>query len=168
MTPVSCLARATPEHTPRGRGYASSLGYFHHDNNFWNEHLWATYNDSGYVKQCNAIFVDLWETKQNHTGVGGGAIGLNGSMPTSANETRVPAGCNGTVSNYEEYLFAQRALQIIASHEPDRSRLFLQYDFHVAHEPIQAPRSYFDRRWLWSRPVASVIEIIAARPIRQW
>ena len=28
---------ATPEHTPRGRGYESSFGYFHHANDYWVE-----------------------------------------------------------------------------------------------------------------------------------
>ena len=29
------LAQATPDHTPRGRGYHTSLSYFHHANNYW-------------------------------------------------------------------------------------------------------------------------------------
>lgn len=31
-------AQATPDHTPRGRGYHSSLHYFHHDNSYWDQH----------------------------------------------------------------------------------------------------------------------------------
>jgi arylsulfatase I/J len=43
---------ATNEHTPRGRGYHSSLGYFHHANNYW------TMKDTG---SCNGTeMVDLW------------------------------------------------------------------------------------------------------------
>ena len=31
-------SQATPDHTPRGRGYESSLHYFHHDNSYWDQH----------------------------------------------------------------------------------------------------------------------------------
>ena len=40
---------ATPDHTPQGRGYDSSLGYFCHCNDYWNEN-------------CGAGLVDLWDT----------------------------------------------------------------------------------------------------------
>ena len=38
---------ATPDHTPEGRGYDSSLCYFHRANDYWTEHF--------------GQFVDLWE-----------------------------------------------------------------------------------------------------------
>ena len=28
---------ATPDHTPKGRGFDSSFGYFHHDNDYYTE-----------------------------------------------------------------------------------------------------------------------------------
>ena len=28
---------ATEDHTPLGRGYLTSFGYFHHDNGYWGE-----------------------------------------------------------------------------------------------------------------------------------
>jgi len=30
---------ATHEHTPEGRGYDTSFGYFHHDNDYWTEQV---------------------------------------------------------------------------------------------------------------------------------
>lgn len=48
------VGMATVDHTPRGRGYDSSFGYFHHDNDYWTERLWATYNDNGTVQQCGS------------------------------------------------------------------------------------------------------------------
>ena len=62
------VGMATARHTPAGRGYDSSFGYFFHDNDYWTETNWATFNDSGYSKQCNATFVDLW--RFNHTSTG--------------------------------------------------------------------------------------------------
>lgn len=50
---------ATWEHTPQGRGYDSSLGYFCHCNDYWTE-------------QCGGGLVDLWDTDKP-------AWGLNGS-----------------------------------------------------------------------------------------
>lgn len=28
---------ATPDHTPKGQGHDTSLGYFHHDSGYWDE-----------------------------------------------------------------------------------------------------------------------------------
>ena len=44
---------ATPDHTPKGRGFDSSLGYFHHANDYFNETEGS----------CNKTpIVDLWDT----------------------------------------------------------------------------------------------------------
>jgi hypothetical protein len=32
---------ATVDHTPKGRGYDTSFGYFHHANDYWTEHVGA-------------------------------------------------------------------------------------------------------------------------------
>ena len=43
---------ATPDHTPKGRGFDTSLGYFSHDNDYWDE----------FVDFCgNTKVKDLWE-----------------------------------------------------------------------------------------------------------
>ena len=162
--------RATPDHTPQGRGYDHSFGYFEHDNDYWTSLPWATYNDSGYSRECGAYIVDMWRANQTH---GGGAVGENGSRPTSSNAAALPFGCNGTVLGYEEYKFGQYALEIIerlpysnaptavhssssssssntdpnsAPPPPPLSPLFLNYNFHIAHEPIELPRVYFDKQ----------------------
>merc|ERR1719390_601618 len=45
---------ATPDHTPKGRGYQSSLHYFHHANDYWTSKT----SDS-----CGTTHpVDLWDT----------------------------------------------------------------------------------------------------------
>lgn len=113
---------ATPDHTPHGRGYDWSLGYFHHDNDYWTERLWSTYNDSGFSVECNATYVDFWRTVN---GTGSGAIGMNGTAPISSDEARVPAGNNGSVSNYEEWIFGQYAVEMIKI-QPEGVPLFLK------------------------------------------
>lgn len=61
----------------------------------------------------------------------------------------LPFGCNGTLHDYEEYKFAQHALKLIQDHDAS-SPLFLNYDFHVAHEPIELPRNYFEKQQVFT------------------
>ena len=62
---------ATMDHVPRGRGFDSSLCYFHHDNDFFNE-------TAGKCKG-NVSIVDLWGTDKP-------AWGLNGTGPDNYEE----------------------------------------------------------------------------------
>ena len=56
---------ATPDHTPQGRGFDTSLNYFHHANSFYNET----------AGECNKThIVDLWDTDKP-------ANTLNGTGP---------------------------------------------------------------------------------------
>ena len=53
---------ATPDHTPRGRGFQSSFGYFHHENDYYTE-------KEGF---CGLVeIVDLWDTDKPAHGVNG-------------------------------------------------------------------------------------------------
>jgi len=54
-------------------------------------------------------------------------------------------GVNGTVTDYEEWKFSQFALTVIREHNSSDKEhpLFLNYNMHVIHEPLQAPHSYF-------------------------
>lgn len=47
---------ATVDHTPRGRGFDSSLGYFHHANDYYTE---VAVGDNS----CNRSVVDIWEDR---------------------------------------------------------------------------------------------------------
>lgn len=61
---------ATPDHTPEGRGFQSSLGYFHHANDYYTEQ----------ENRCNGTpIVDLWQTDKP-------AVGLNGTGPDNYEE----------------------------------------------------------------------------------
>ena len=61
---------ATPDHTPMGRGFQSSFGYYHHANDYYTE----------IVGSCNKTpIVDLWDTDQP-------AFGINGTGPDNYEE----------------------------------------------------------------------------------
>ena len=65
------------------RGYDTSFGYFHHDNDYWTEHV--------------GPFVDLWETNQP-------AWGQQGNNSKQGNL--------GPTTEYEEYKFEQVHLTV--------------------------------------------------------
>ena len=48
------VGMATPDHTPTGRGFESSLGYFQHSNNYYSEIMGTCDNKTG--------IVDFWDT----------------------------------------------------------------------------------------------------------
>ena len=61
---------ATPDHTPKGRGFQTSFGYFHHANDYYTETASA----------CNRTqIVDLWDTDKP-------AHGINGTGPDNYEE----------------------------------------------------------------------------------
>ena len=106
---------ATPDHTPLGRGFDSSLGYFHHANDYYTET----------AGNCNSTahkgrIVDLWETDKP-------AHGMNGTGP----------------DNYEEGLFRERLLKIVEEHDTS-TPLFLYYAPHIVHGPLEVPEKYLN------------------------
>jgi arylsulfatase I/J len=146
---------ATPDHTPHGRGYDTSFGYFHHANNYWTEETGscasgATYNEAtrGWDVPVDGQkgghpVVDMWIAEPN--GTEHPAHGHNGSMPISTDPKHVPVGVNGSIVDYEEWKFGQYALKVINEHDPT-DPLFLCYCFHIVHEPLHVPRPFFDRQ----------------------
>ena len=111
------MGMATQTHTPRGRGFDQSLIYFEHKNDYYDQTLMQS------VCQAYNPIVDLWEHNATYAGP---ARALNGS-------------------GYEEYLFRDRVLQILAGHDFDAAPLFLLYTPHVAHCPLQVPPDWLAR-----------------------
>ena len=107
---------ATPDHIPTGRGFQSSFGYYHHDNDYYTE-LKETCTYDG--KKANPV--DLWDTDKP-------AHGVNGTGP----------------DNYEEGLFKERLLEVVKNHDAS-TPLFLYYAPHIVHWPLQVPQSYVDK-----------------------
>ena len=110
---------ATPQHTPHGRGYDTSLNYFGHGNWMWTEAEWGgSQNSKGAIPAPG--LVDFYDT------------------------THPADTLNGT--GYEEDLFRARMLKILRAHDPAKDGpLFLQYDSKVAHYPLEAPPAYQDK-----------------------
>ena len=111
------LGMATKRHTPRGRGFDQSLIYFEHKNDYWDQTLLQSS-----CQKYNPI-VDLWSDDGN--GDEGPARHLNGT-------------------DYEEYLFRDRVLSIVGSHDVSQP-LFLVYTPHIAHCPLQVPEDWLAR-----------------------
>ena len=110
----------TPRHTPRGRGYQSSLVYYHHVNDAWNFVAWSE-------KSClGREIIDLWEDNTP-------AYGLNNSRNCSqANQS----GCV-----YEDQLFADR---VMAAIQPDPKPFFVFWAPRVVHSPLEVPQKQLD------------------------
>ena len=107
---------ATQDHTPTGRGFQSSFGYFHHDNDYYTEKVGACI-----YKEKPQRPVDLWDTDKP-------ALKINGTGP----------------DHYEEGLFKEHILQVVKNHDPT-TPLFLYYAPHIVHTPLQVPDSYLSK-----------------------
>ena len=147
------VGMATPKHLPTGRGYDTSLHYFEHKNDYWDQSCMQSiccrpfeknlvHYDEPVVEKSkfqNLTITDLWDTHQP-------AYGLNGT-------------------DYEELIFLDRMRHIIDAHvrvaaadqhgdDADNNNnnnnnnnkpLFLFYAPHIAHCPLQVPQAYLDR-----------------------
>ena len=120
------VGMGSPDHTPRGRGYNTSLIYFFHEDDYW--------DDTSYFTCGNSTIVDLWE--HNANGTEGGARTLNNSWTCS--QTRQD---NCT---YVDDLFLQRVLDVIEAHDP-ATPLFLSITPHGVHTPLEVPQEFLDK-----------------------
>lgn len=116
---------ATPEHTPKGRGYETWYGYYQHANDYW--HKSTVFFATGEVDACLNRMKDLSMHNSSYSGPVRNATSL--SAACEEDEESDPA-C------YEEYLFKERVLEIIRNHDVS-SPLFLFYSFHLIHTPLQ-------------------------------
>eukprot|EP01043_Picozoa_sp_COSAG02_P000887 COSAG02_NODE_18_length_54986_cov_345.599322_21_plen_249_part_00 len=95
---------ATVDHTPKGRGYDTSFGYFHHANDYWTEHVGA--------------YVDLYNETEETDWAGpapafaplrdGPGYGYNGSCPEGDYPPNGACGMTGPEEEYEEFKFKTR------------------------------------------------------------
>ncbi|CAK9065036.1 Arylsulfatase B (ASB) (N-acetylgalactosamine-4-sulfatase) (G4S) [Durusdinium trenchii] len=122
---------ATPEHSPRGRGYETWYGYYQHANDYWHKSKLGT----GEVDACLNHMKDLSMHNATYCGPVRDAISL--SAACEMDEESDP-GC------YEEHLFKERVLEIIQNHNVT-SPLFLFYSFHLVHTPLQIPKAWLSK-----------------------
>ena len=119
------LRRATPQHTPAGRGYDTGLSYFHHSNDYYTES-----GDGSACRLDGRPALDIWATD-------GPAFSFNTSEGRQDNMK------NGSLQMYEETKFMHSVMTIIAAH-PKHEPLFMTYASHLVHEPLQVPTVYLD------------------------
>lgn len=108
----------TPTHTPKGRGYDTSLSYFGHANWMWTQREWGgSKNHMADIPDRDALF-DFWDTDKP-------AKDLTGT-------------------GYEEFIFRDRIYKILNEHDQSKP-LYLNYCSKVAHYPLQAPKEYQEK-----------------------
>jgi arylsulfatase B len=138
---------ATEAHTPKGRGYDTSLFYFHHDNDYWTERVRASDAQQLCPGQDHQL-VDLWNDAQPGLGLNNTAdiCGLpphkNGSTPLPYPVTA--DGKPNLACTYEDDLFLHRVLSTIQTHDP-ATPLFFFWAAHTIHAPLQVPKLWYDR-----------------------
>jgi len=119
---------ATLDHTPQGRGYDSSIGYFDPAIDFWN------FQPDSSVERCPGLgeLTDLWQDS-------GPAVGLNNSW--SCSQSNQTPQCV-----YFDELVASRMEAVIGGHAPSAQPLFAFVSFHNTHIPLeQVPQAYADK-----------------------
>jgi len=110
---------ATPKHSPHGRGYDTSLHYFSHANDYWDQTAVQSTMDICCGKNYrHSRIVDFWRTDR-------GAADMNGT-------------------SYSEFLYQREILNIVEKHDTSVP-LLLFYAPHVAHAPLQVPKEYYDQ-----------------------
>ena len=131
QSPAQASTRqATVDHLPAGRGYDSSLHYFHHANDYFTE---KTHNVSDtcphdvYPYAGGGCFTDMWDTA-------GPATGQNGTAPVGGAVSHKTSGglgypIDGREEDYEEFKFKYRAMNIIAAHD-NAGETTLVINFH--------------------------------------
>jgi arylsulfatase B len=125
------VGMATPKHTPKGRGYDTSLNYFEHKNDYFTQacmqsvccsRLTGQQHQFNREQNDSTIIYDLWDTDKPARNLVG--------------------------TDYEEFIFQRRMFEIIDNHaakNESHKPLFLFYAPHVAHCPLQVPQSYLDQ-----------------------
>lgn len=119
------IGMATTDHTPNGRGYNTSLHYYHHDNDYWNMKVGGCDWDG---HEWKVEVVDLWQTNLDGPGQGPANLYNNsctGNLP-NVNDDRDRIGLNcyrygekadKSYGGYEDALFAQQVLVTVEQHD---------------------------------------------------
>jgi arylsulfatase B len=114
---------ATPDHTPQGRGYDTSLLYFDAANGYWDN-----LPEGGSFCPQTGELTDLWK-------MGGPAHGLNNSrLCSQANQMPTCV--------YEDELFAEHMVARIAQHNASAGPFFGFISWHNCHAPNEVPAAF--------------------------
>eukprot|EP01061_Rhynchopus_euleeides_P001455 TRINITY_DN1102_c3_g1_i2.p1 TRINITY_DN1102_c3_g1~~TRINITY_DN1102_c3_g1_i2.p1 ORF type:complete len:509 (+),score=200.48 TRINITY_DN1102_c3_g1_i2:67-1593(+) len=107
---------ATHQQTPAGRGYDTSLFYFHHANDYYKQ---TVPSGGPEMDVCGGKYRDLF---------------YNEGAALQCNDTSV----------YEEKYFANHTLTMIQNHDVT-TPLFVFHAFHLVHSPLEVPQEYLDK-----------------------
>tara|TARA_B110000208_G_scaffold61718_1_gene80170 strand:+ start:64 stop:1842 length:1779 start_codon:yes stop_codon:yes gene_type:complete len=131
---------ATWDHTPEGRGYDTSLFYFHHDNDYWTSRVRADDRSQTCPGDANQI-VDLFHNKKPARGLNNTASECmtNGHPYPVDPVTKLPR----TSCVYEDQTFLNNILGVVDAH-PVTEPLFLFWAPHIVHAPLQVPKEFAD------------------------
>ena len=86
--------------------------------------------------------VDLWDTDRPAFGMNGSCQAYVGTPDQCEQPGTNPGYTVGPEMIYEEKIFVDRVLQVVDEHPVDVP-LFLNYDSHIVHSPLQAPGGLF-------------------------
>ena len=139
---------ATVEHTPAGRGYDTSLGYFHHANDYWTfvagackgpDRTSRAQRIADELPLAAAVegsaITDLWNYSPGVTEYPGRPAKHFVNSPGCTETHQEPTAKNGTCV-YEDTVFEQRVKQTIKAHSPQKP-LFMFWSTHIVHGPLQ-------------------------------
>eukprot|EP00729_Bicosta_minor_P025012 gene25012-2650_t len=122
------VGMASGEHTPTGRGYDTTLHYYHHSNDYY------TFQDG---TRCNGTGItDLWNMRGPEEAPFGRGAKHYMNSPACTVKNQNPPG-NATCM-YEDMLFEQRVKTTIQQHDPS-TPLFMFWATHIVHGPLQVP-----------------------------
>eukprot|EP00039_Didymoeca_costata_P029876 m.26828 g.26828 ORF g.26828 m.26828 type:complete len:552 (+) comp7838_c0_seq2:45-1700(+) len=122
------VGMATPMHTPIGRGYDTTLHYFHHANDYF------TFKDGG---SCSGTMItDLWNKWDASQGpYGHGAKTMkNGPQCSMGNQNPPNQTCV-----FEDDLFENRVKKVVQNHPSPDIPLFMFWATHIVHGPLEIP-----------------------------
>ena len=136
---------ATPDHTPHGRGYKTSLHYFHHCNDYWTYTDGAPCNSSATGKPEKVV--DLWQNNLDGSGEQGPAHGYNNTCQPDTEGTKCTAygaKTDHVFGGYEDALMAQQVMKTLEDHDA-ATPYFLFWAPHIVHTPLEVPASFYDK-----------------------
>eukprot|EP00439_Symbiodinium_sp_Y106_P025968 s1889_g3.t1 len=140
---------ATPQHSPKGRGYETWYGFYGHANDYW--HATAEMTSAfGSVDACLNQMRDLSMHNSSYCGPVLDDVSLSAVCGSDDDKESEP-------SCYEEHRFKERVLEIIRFHDTEEP-LFLLYAFHLLHTPLQVPQ-------MWLRRIDDLVKVAGGHPI---
>eukprot|EP00039_Didymoeca_costata_P007163 m.96923 g.96923 ORF g.96923 m.96923 type:complete len:570 (+) comp13570_c0_seq7:39-1748(+) len=149
---------ATTRHTPQGRGYDTSMFYFHHMEDYWQNWFQNSNGNTNFFPDCkekypNVQIRDLWKQNETYSGPARTSINMSQScsvgvfdLCTNVDQCHPWPGYPGDqasgCTNVDE-TFTGEVLNVISKHDPS-DPLFLFWAPHALHSPLQVPSKYYN------------------------